>query len=100
MGQHTIEWNTSRGGNEMDNHLFKNVEKKTGVNMGDIMQIAQSLQSTNLQDEQNIRNVIRKVSQVANKPVAPELENQIIQSILKDGKTLDFNTISKMMNKK
>lgn len=84
----------------MDNHLFKNVEKKTGVNMQDIFQLAQSLQNTNLQDEKNIREVIRKVSEVANKPVAKELENQIIQSIVKDGKSMDFNTISKMINKK
>lgn len=84
----------------MDNHLFKNVEKKTGVNMQDIFQLAQSLQNTNLQDEKNIREVIRKVSEVANKPVAKELENQIIQSIVKDGKSMDFNTINKMINKK
>lgn len=84
----------------MDNHLFKNVEKKSGVNMQDIFQLAQSLQNTNLQDEKNIREVIRKVSEVANKPVAKELENQIIQSIVKDGKSMDFNTISKMINKK
>ncbi|HJV18067.1 MAG TPA: stage VI sporulation protein F, partial [Bacillales bacterium] len=46
------------------------------------------------------RNVIRRVSQIANKPVNKELEDKIVQSIIKDGKQLDFNTIAQMMNKK
>ncbi len=84
----------------MDNGFFKNIEKKTGVNMKDIFELANSLQHANFKDEKTVRNVIRRVSQIANKPVSRDLEDQIVQSIIKDGKSLDFNTISKMMNKK
>jgi hypothetical protein len=84
----------------MDNQFFKNVEKKTGVNMKDVFELANSLQNANFQDENTVRNVIRRVSQIANKPVSKEMEEQIIKSIVKDGKQLDFNTISKMINKK
>lgn len=84
----------------MNNDFFKNVEKKTGVNMKDILDLANSLQGANFQDERTVRNVIRRVSQIANKPVSRDLENQIVQSIVKDGKQLDFNTISKMLNKR
>jgi hypothetical protein len=84
----------------MDNGFFKNVEKKTGVNMKDILDLASSLQNANFRDENTVRNVIRKVSQIANKPVSREMEEKIVQSIIKDGKQLDFNTISKMINKK
>jgi hypothetical protein len=84
----------------MDNGFFKNVEKKTGVNMKDILDLASSLQNANFKDENTVRNVIRKVSQIANKPVSREMEEKIVQSIVKDGKQLDFNTISKMINKK
>lgn len=84
----------------MDNGFFKNVEKKTGVNMKDIFDLANSLQNANFKDEKTVRNVIRRVSQIANKPVNKETEDKIVQSIIKDGKQLDFNTISKMINKK
>jgi hypothetical protein len=84
----------------MDNNFFKNLEKKTGVNMKDIFELANSLQNANFRDEKTVRNVIRRVSQIANKPVNKELEDKIVQSIIKDGKQLDFNTIANMMNHK
>ena len=80
--------------------FFKNIEKKTGVNMKDILELANSLQNANFKDEKTVRGVIRRVSQIANKPVSKELEDKIVQSIIKDGKSLDFNTISNMLNNK
>jgi hypothetical protein len=84
----------------MDNGFFKNVEKKTGVNMKVILDLANSLQNANFKDEKTVRGVIRNVSRIANKPVSKDMEDKIVQSIIKDGKQLDFNTISKMINKK
>lgn len=84
----------------MENGFFKNIEKKTGVNMKDILDLANSLQSANFKDETTVRNVIRRVSQIANKPVSREMEEKIVKSIVSDGKQLDFNTISKMINNK
>ncbi|EKN68813.1 hypothetical protein BABA_12201 [Neobacillus bataviensis LMG 21833] len=84
----------------MDNGFFKNIEKKTGVNMKDIFDLANSLQNANFKDEKTVRGVIRRVSQIANKPVSKEMEDQIVRSIINDGKQLDFNTIANMMNKK
>lgn len=84
----------------MDNGFFKNMEKKTGVNMKDVMELANSLQNANFKDEKTVRNVIKRVSLIANKPVPKDVEDQLVQSIIKDGKSLDFNTIANMMNNK
>lgn len=84
----------------MDNGFFKNIEKKTGVNMKDILELANSLQHANFKDEKTVRNVIRRVSQIANKPVSKEMEEKIVKSIVNEGKQLDFNSISNMLNKK
>ncbi|WP_042356451.1 stage VI sporulation protein F [Bacillus rubiinfantis] len=84
----------------MDNGFFKNIEKKTGVNMQDVFDLANSLQHANFKDEKTVRNVIKRVSQLANKPVSRELEDQIVKTIVNDGNKLDFNTISNMLNKK
>ncbi|MED3563448.1 sporulation protein [Bacillus sp. MUM 116] len=84
----------------MDNGFFKNIEKKTGVNMKEIFDLANSLQNANFKDEKTVRNVIKRVSQIANRHVPQELEDQIVKSIINDGKSLDFNTITNMMNNK
>jgi ethanolamine utilization protein EutQ (cupin superfamily) len=84
----------------MDNGFFKSIEKKTGVNMKDIFDLANSLQNANFKDEKTVRNVIRRVSQIANKPVSKDVEDQLVKTIIKDGKSLDFNTIAQMMNNK
>lgn len=68
--------------------------------MKDILELANSLQHANFKDENTVRAVIKRVSQIANKPVSQELEDTIVQSIIKDGKSLDFNTISNMLNNK
>ncbi len=83
----------------MENQFFKNIENKTGVNMQEIMRLANSLQNANFQDEQTVRRVIKSVSRIAKKPVSKELENKIVQSIINDGKQLDFGTIAEMLNK-
>lgn len=80
--------------------FFKNIEKKTGVNMKDIFALANSLQNANFKDENTVRAIIKRVSQIANKSVSKDMEDKIVQSIIKDGKTLDFNTLSDMLNKK
>ena len=84
----------------MDNQFFKSIEKKTGVNMKDVLDLANSLQNANFKDEKTVRSVIQRVSKMANKPVSKETENKIVESIVKDGKQLDFNAISNMINKK
>lgn len=84
----------------MENNFFKNVEKKTGVNMKDILELANSIQNANFKDEKTVRGIIKRVSQIANKPVSQELEDRMVKSIVNDGKQIDMNTISKMINNK
>lgn len=68
--------------------------------MNDIFELANSLQNANFKDENTVRGIIKRVSQIANKPVSKELEDKMVQSIVNDGKKLDMNTISKMLNSK
>ncbi|KOO50350.1 stage VI sporulation protein F [Priestia koreensis] len=84
----------------MDNHLFKNIEKKTGVNMKDILELANSVQTANFSDETTVRNIVKRVAQIANKPVSQEKEDKIVKAITANGQSLDFGTIAKMLNTK
>ncbi|MEK3887356.1 stage VI sporulation protein F [Bacillus sp. FSL K6-3431] len=83
----------------MDNHFFKNIEKKSGVNMNDVFALANSLQNANFKDEKTVRGIIKKVAQIANKPVSKQMEDKMVKSIIQDGNQLDMNAITKMINK-
>ncbi|EDL65554.1 stage VI sporulation protein F [Bacillus sp. SG-1] len=80
--------------------MFGNFEKKTGVKMDDIMKLAQSFQNTNFKDEKQVRTMIKKVAQMANKPVSREKEEMLVQAITSGKVPKDMNEIQKMMNKK
>lgn len=84
----------------MDNQFFKNVEKKTGVDMNEVLRLANSLQGANFKDEKTVRRIIRQVAKIANKPVPKELEDRMVKTITKDGSKLDMGTISNMLNNK
>lgn len=79
--------------------LFNNFEKKTGVKMDEVMKLAQSLQGANFKDEKTIRNVINKVSKLANKPVSKSKEDMIVNAILNDKVPKDLSSIEKMIKK-
>jgi hypothetical protein len=84
----------------MDNQFFKNIEKKTGVNMKDVFELANSLQNANFKDEKTVRHVIKRVAQIANRKVPQQLEDQIVKTIIQNGTQLDFSTIANMLNNK
>ncbi len=67
--------------------------------MKDVLELVQSLQNANFKDEQTVRNVVRRVGQIANRPISKEMENKLVQTILADGKKLDFTTLANMLKK-
>ena len=84
----------------MDNNFFKNIEKKTGVNMKDVFELANSVQNANFKDEKTVRSIVQRVGQIANKPVTKELEDKIVNTLINGDQKVDMNTIAKMVNKK
>ena len=65
----------------MDNQFFKSIEKKTGVNMKDVLDLANSLQNANFKDEKTVRSVIQRVSKIANKPVSKKLKIKLLNRL-------------------
>lgn len=81
----------------MENKFFKQIERKTGVDMDEIFALARAIQYADFKSEKQVRKIVQKVSKVANKKISPQLEDQIVQSIIKDGHALDMSKIEKMM---
>jgi hypothetical protein len=67
--------------------------------MEDLMKVAQSLNGANLQDGKTIRGLVQQLSQMTGKRVPKQLEEKIVETLVKNKQQIDPNTISKMMNK-
>lgn len=64
--------------------FFKKVENKTNVDKDTILSLAQKVQSSNIQDESTIRDLIKEISTLTGKQVSKEKEDKIVNTILKD----------------
>lgn len=66
---------------EKQDKLLDKVAMKTHVSKEDILSLATDLQSKDLQDEENIREFVYKVSKLANKQVQPQQMEKLIKII-------------------
>lgn len=81
----------------MTNPFFKKIEQKTGVDMEEVFALANAIQYADFTDEKQVRKIVRRVSELANKPITRDLEDHIVQSIIQDGDSLDLGKIQKML---
>ncbi len=81
----------------MNDKFFGSIEKKTGVRMSDVFALVDSLQYANFKDEQTIRAVVAQTAALAGKKVPKQVEDEIVKTILKDGKKLDMDAITKLL---
>ena len=64
--------------------FFKKIENKTSVNKDTILELAKSLQENNLKNEDALRDVVHKLSEITGKSVSKEKEDKIISTIMND----------------
>lgn len=76
------------------------IQKKTSVKPDELLKLANSVSSANLQDEKTVRQLIAQVAKLANKEVSKEKEDQIVNAIVKNNMPADFASLAKMFNKK
>lgn len=69
---------------EINDDLFKNVEKKTNVKKEDLLSIAGRLNDGNMKDPSTLSGIIRDLSRLTGKEVSEEKEEKIINLILAD----------------
>ncbi len=69
---------------KITDNLFKKIEKKTSVSKDTILDLAKTLQDSNMKNEDALRNVIKKLSLITGKEVSKEKEDKIISTIVND----------------
>lgn len=65
--------------------------------MEEIFALANAIQHADFTNEKQVRKIVRRVSQLANKPISKDLEDQIVNSILQNGESIDLNSIQRML---
>jgi hypothetical protein len=81
----------------VQNSFFKAIENKTGVSMEQLFTLANAISYADFTDEVQVRQIVRKVGKLANKPVSQQLEDELTNSILKSGSSLSLSDIEKML---
>ncbi len=69
---------------ELNDNLFKKIEKRTSVDKRTILSLAEKLQNGNMKDERTLKEVISVLSKATGKNVSKEQSDKIISKILKD----------------
>lgn len=77
----------------MKDNLFNKIEQKTNINKETILKLANKLQQNNIKDENNIREIIKDISNLTGKPVSKEKEEKIIKAIKEDKVPKNINNM-------
>lgn len=64
--------------------FFNKIERKTNVKKDTILDLAKKLQGDNMKNENNLRDVIRELSELTGKSVSKEQEDKIIKTVIDD----------------
>ncbi|CAM3097877.1 stage VI sporulation protein F [Filibacter tadaridae] len=83
----------------MNDSFFRKIESKTGVPMEEVFALANAIQYADFTDERQMRQIIRKVGKLANKDVPQHTEDELVRSILKNGKSVNLTDIQGMLGK-
>jgi len=84
----------------MNDSFFKKIESKTGVPMEEVFALANAIQFADFTDERQVRKIIRNVGKLAKKDVPKHMEDELVQSIVNDGKAVNFQDIERLLNGK
>lgn len=74
--------------------MFDKIQQNTNINPADIYKVADSVKSANLSDEKTVRNLVRQLAAMANKPVSKQLEDKIVKAIINKKIPADPNSLN------
>lgn len=75
--------------------LFDKLQKNSNINPDDVYKVAESVKSADFSDERTVRNLVRHLSKMANKPLDQEREDKIVQSITNNKIPGDIQSLNK-----
>ena len=83
----------------MNDSFFRKIESKTGVPMEEVFALANAIQFADFSDEKQVRKIIRNVGKLARKEVPRHMEDELVKSIVNDGKAVNIQDIQDMLGR-
>ena len=62
--------------------MFDKLQKNANINPDDVMKVADSVKNANFSDEKTVRNLVRHLAKMADRPLTKEKEDKIVQAIV------------------
>lgn len=85
--------------NNFQKGMFEKIQKNSNINPDEIMKVADSVKNANFSDEKTVRNLVRHLSRMADKPLSKEKEEKIVQSIVKNKMPGDLQSLNQLFKK-
>mgnify|MGYP001254014193 CR=1 FL=1 len=84
--------------NHFQKGMFDKIQEKANLSPEEIFQVVDSVKHANFNDEQPVRDLIRRLSRLANRPVSKEKEDKIVEAVIKNKVSLDPNQMNKFLD--
>lgn len=81
----------------MINNIFEQFGANVEVDQEDVMDIAADAAQTNLEDDEDVRNLIRSVGAMVGREIDPEIEDKLADIITKGEAPTDMASLMEMM---
>jgi predicted transcriptional regulator len=100
---HIIQEKCKQGGKNVSKHsqnnIFGQIEKKSNISADEVFKVADSVKSANFSDEKTVRQLVKRLAKMANKPLPKEKEDKIVEMITKQNIPMDMSMLQKMLKK-
>lgn len=84
---------------DFQKNMFDQIQKKSNINSDEILKVANSVQNADFSNENTVRNLVKQLAKMANKPISKEKEDKLVESITKNNVPNDINALSQLFKK-
>ncbi|MBR3120771.1 stage VI sporulation protein F [Oceanobacillus profundus] len=79
--------------------MFDKLQKNANINPDDVMKVADSVKNANFSDEKTVRNLVRHLAKMADRPLTKEKEDKIVQAIVNNKMPGDMQSLNHLFKK-
>ncbi|MBP2077848.1 stage VI sporulation protein F [Oceanobacillus polygoni] len=85
--------------NNFQKGMFDKLQKNANINPEDVMKVADSVKNANFSDEKTVRNLVRHLAKMADRPLTKEKEDKIVQAIVNNKMPGDMQSLNHLFKK-
>ena len=79
--------------------LFDKIQQSTNIKPEEIYKVADTVKNADFSNEKTVRNLVRHLARMADRPLSKEKEDKIVQAIVNNKMPGDMNTLNNLFKK-